>query len=145
MCFSFDRAGYLLHFVQAFSSCSRRGLLFIAVPWLLIAMASRCRATRAPGAKGCVGCGTQAPSLQHTGLVALQHVESFWTRDRTCVPCIGRQILNHWTTRGVPIFHCLKYLIPFSLAYRISTEKSADSLIKIQKSESESEIEVARL
>ena len=22
------------------------------------------------------------------------HVGSFWTRDQTCVPCIGRQILN---------------------------------------------------
>ena len=25
------------------------------------------------------------------------------TRDQTCVPCIGRQILYHWTTREVPI------------------------------------------
>ena len=24
---------------------------------------------------------------------------SSWTRDRTCVPCTGRQILNPWTTR----------------------------------------------
>ena len=24
------------------------------------------------------------------------------TRDQTCVTCIGRQILNHWTTREVP-------------------------------------------
>ena len=24
------------------------------------------------------------------------------TRDQTCIPCIGRQILNHWTTREVP-------------------------------------------
>ena len=24
------------------------------------------------------------------------------TRDQTCVPCIGRQILNHWTSRDVP-------------------------------------------
>ena len=24
------------------------------------------------------------------------------TRDRTCIPCIGRLILNHWTTREVP-------------------------------------------
>ena len=27
---------------------------------------------------------------------------SSWTRDRTRVPCIGRQILNHCTTREVP-------------------------------------------
>ena len=25
------------------------------------------------------------------------------TRDRTRVPCIGRRILNHWTTREVPL------------------------------------------
>ena len=24
------------------------------------------------------------------------------TRDQTCVPCIGREILNHWTTKEVP-------------------------------------------
>ena len=35
------------------------------------------------------------------GLVALRHVEFSQTRDQTCVPCIGRQILNHWTTREV--------------------------------------------
>ena len=27
------------------------------------------------------------------------HVGSSWPRDRTHVPCIGSQILNHWTTR----------------------------------------------
>ena len=25
------------------------------------------------------------------------------TRARTCLPCIGRRILNHWTTREVPV------------------------------------------
>ena len=38
-----------------------------------------------------------------TGLAALQHVESSWTRDRTRVPCIGRQILNHWTSQENPL------------------------------------------
>ena len=40
------------------------------------------------------------------GLIAPQHVGSSWTKDRTCVPCIGRRILNHWTTREAlsPIF-----------------------------------------
>ena len=28
---------------------------------------------------------------------------SFATREWTCVPCITRWILNHWTSRGVPI------------------------------------------
>ena len=32
------------------------------------------------------------------GLVALQYVGSFQTSDGNHVPCIGRQILNHWTT-----------------------------------------------
>ena len=33
--------------------------------------------------------------VTHTGLVALWHVGSSWIRDRTCVSCIGRQILIH--------------------------------------------------
>ena len=37
------------------------------------------------------------------GLVVLQHILSSRTRDRTHVPCVGRWILTHWTTREVPI------------------------------------------
>ena len=33
------------------------------------------------------------------GLAALWHVGSPQTKDGTSVPCITRQILNHWTTR----------------------------------------------
>ena len=33
------------------------------------------------------------------GLAALRHVRSFQTRDWTHIPCIVRQILNHWTTK----------------------------------------------
>ena len=40
--------------------------------------------------------------LQHPGLVAVRHVESSWIRDRTHVPCIGRQILMHCSSREVP-------------------------------------------
>ena len=40
------------------------------------------------------------------GLYSVGSVVVAWglsyPRDRTCVPCIGRQILNHWTTRKVP-------------------------------------------
>ena len=36
------------------------------------------------------------------GSVAAQHVGSSWTRGRTCVPCIGKQTLNPWTTREDP-------------------------------------------
>ena len=34
------------------------------------------------------------------------------TRDRTCIPCIARQILNHWTTKEGPIVILLKSKIP---------------------------------
>ena len=40
--------------------------------------------------------------LRHTGLVAPWHVGSSWTRSQTCVPCIGRWILNHCATREAP-------------------------------------------
>ena len=62
-------------------------------------------------------CGTWAP--EHVGSVVAAHRLSscgtrvqmpcgMWyltspTRDWTCVPCIGRRILNHWTTREVPV------------------------------------------
>ena len=38
-----------------------------------------------------------------TGPVAPRHVGSSQTRARTCVPCISRQILNHWRHQGSPI------------------------------------------
>ena len=41
--------------------------------------------------------------MWHTGLVALWHVGSSQTRARTCVPCIGRRILNHSAIREVPM------------------------------------------
>ena len=51
-----------------------------------------------------------------TGLVALRHVGSSQTRARTCVPCIGRRILNHRATREAPdaifisfVFLCFVY------------------------------------
>ena len=29
------------------------------------------------------------------------------TRDKTCIPCIARQTLNHWTTKEAPGVHLL--------------------------------------
>ena len=43
----------------------------------------------------------QARQLWCTALVASQHVGSSQTRGQTHVPCIGRQILIHQTTREV--------------------------------------------
>ena len=39
----------------------------------------------------------------HTGLVAWWRVGSSPTRGRTCVPCIGGRVLNHRSTREVPV------------------------------------------
>ena len=47
-------------------------------------------------------CSTRAQQLLCTGLVAPWHVGSSRTRDRTPVPFIGRQILNHCATREDP-------------------------------------------
>ena len=41
------------------------------------------------------GSRAQAQQLWGMGLVAPWHVESSWIRDRTCVSCIGRQVLYH--------------------------------------------------
>ena len=47
-------------------------------------------------ARGIFPCSAQAQ------LLCSMWDPSSPTRDRTCIPCIGRQILNHWTTREVP-------------------------------------------
>ena len=65
------------------------------------------RGARASHHRGLSCCGAQAPDVQAqqlwlTGLVALRHMGSSQTRARTCVPCIGRQILNHCATREAP-------------------------------------------
>ena len=61
--------------------------------------------------RGGFSCGAQALGAWASGvsacLVALRHVGSSWTRDRTSVPCIARWILNHWTT-GEPWHSCFK-------------------------------------
>ena len=57
------------------------------------------------------GRGLYSPGLivvAH-GLVVLQHVGSSQTRNRTCVPCIGRWILIHCIHQGRPM-GCLKML-----------------------------------
>ena len=66
------------------------------------------RGVRASHYRGLSCCRAQAPDAQAqqlwlTGLVALRHVGSSQTRARTCVPCIGRQILNHCATREAPV------------------------------------------
>ena len=48
-----------------------------------------------------MGSRAWAQQLRCIGVAPLWHVESFQTRDQTCVPCTGREILNPWTTREV--------------------------------------------
>ena len=48
------------------------------------------------------------------GLAAPRHVGSTWTRARTCVPCIGRRILNHCATRETHLFLSLKHSFIYS-------------------------------
>ena len=57
-------------------------------------------------------CGFQ--QLQLAGLVAPWHVGFSRTRNQTCVPCNGRQILIHCTTREVHLETTLeKRIIPW--------------------------------
>ena len=58
-----------------------------------------------------MGSGVQGlQQLWCVALVALQQMESSQTRDRTWIPCIGRRILNHWTTREVLVSGVFCYL-----------------------------------
>ena len=47
------------------------------------------------------GSRAQAQQLRCTGFIASWHVETFQTRDQPHVPCTGRRILIHCTTREV--------------------------------------------
>ena len=72
--------------------------------------------------------------MQRSGLVAPPPSPHKWdfsslTRARTHIPCIGRQILNHWTTREVPGIVdkdsvntceiCQKAVLPFHLGHSV--------------------------
>ena len=92
--------------MRAFSSRGKWGLLFLAVRGLLIAVVPLV----AEHGLYCqlqwlqlVSSRAQA-QLWSVDLVAPWHVRSSGTRDETGVPCIARQILNHWTTREAPLF-----------------------------------------
>ena len=52
-----------------------------------------------PSGAGALALELRAQQLWHTGSAALWHVGLFRTRDRTCVSCVGRQVLNHRATR----------------------------------------------
>ena len=73
--------------LQALSSCGKQGRVLIEL------QVSHC------GDFSC--CGAQTQQLWCMGIIALWPVGSSQTRNRTLVPCLGRQIINHWTTGEV--------------------------------------------
>ena len=115
--FFFDFINFLIYFWLHWVFVAMRGLSLVAASggyfslqcvgfslrWLLLlwSMGFRC--------VGFSSCGSRVPEVRLSscvsGLVAPRHVGSSRTRARTRVPCIGRQILNHWTTREVPVPH----------------------------------------
>ena len=87
----------LLNYFHLF--IGRCWVLLAAFLWLQWAGSTPHCGAEAEGPRGPSICSSRA--LEHRlswrlGLVALRHVGSSWTRDQTHVPCIARQILNHW-------------------------------------------------
>ena len=89
-----------LSLVVVSGGCSSLRCLRFSLQWLLLLQSIGSRV------RGLSSCGSRA--LEHKlssfgawGLVAPRHMESFWTRDGTCVPCLGRQILIHRANRVV--------------------------------------------
>ena len=82
---------------------ARCGLLTAVAPLL------RSMGSKQPGFSG---RSTRAQRLWAAGLVAPWCVGSFWTRDQTHVPCTGRWIPNHRTTREVLKTFKEKFLFP---------------------------------
>ena len=94
-----------LSLVAASRGCSSLQCAGFSLPWLLLLQST---GSRHAGFSSCgtwaqqlllAGSRAQAQQLWRTGLVAPRHVGSSLTRARTRVPCIGRWILNHCTTR----------------------------------------------
>ena len=108
--------------------CSEWGLLFVAILQLLFSVASLAAEHRLRGAqtavvaaRGLSSSGSQA--LEHRlnscgalvagSLVALRHVWSSQIRNQTCVSCISRRILYHWTTREAPLLFIFNLFMSF--------------------------------
>ena len=85
-------------FAWAFSSCSERGLLSVAVRGLLVAVASLVVENK-HYTLGFQKLQPTGSAVWRTGLAAPRHAGSSRTWDWTCVPCTGRRILYYWATR----------------------------------------------
>ena len=112
---------YFIYFWLRWVFVAARGLSLVAVSggysslrcagfslrWLLLL---RSTGSRRAGFSSCgtwaqqlwlEGSRAKAQQLWRTGFIAPQHVGSSRARARTRVPCVGRRILNHCTTREV--------------------------------------------
>ena len=96
---------------RAFSSCGEQGLLSSCGTCASSCVGFLCCRAQAPGAwpsmAACVGLGShsaQPPECGHSSHgVWAPSLHGMWDfsshpRGQTCVPCIGRRIVNHWTT-----------------------------------------------
>ena len=80
-------------YAWAFSSWGEQGLHSSCGAWASHGSGLSCCRARVRGLQW----------LRPMGLVVPRHVESSWTRNRTCVPCASRWTPNHWTIRDVPM------------------------------------------
>ena len=91
--------------VHSKSSTTAPSLLTLLLCWVFLAACGLSLVAVRGGTLRCsvwASCCSQAQQLWPTGFVAQQHVGSSQTRDWSCIPCIGRQIPVHSTTREVP-------------------------------------------
>ena len=81
--------------------------------------------------------GTWASVVVNQGLSCSKACGSSETRGWNRVPCTGRQMLNHWTTREVPINCNLNLFFLLTFAWDYTTEVSESGFkpvtVRIQK------------
>ena len=94
------------HCCAGFSSCAERGGPFTEVCGLLAVASLTQHRLEGAGAEAVAcrlaGSRAQARVWWCSGLAALRHAGSSQPRDRTGIPRMARQVLNHWAARGAP-------------------------------------------
>ena len=108
--------------VWAFSSCGEGGYSLFQCSvfsswWLLLLQSGVSKLVSFSS------CGTWSQYLHLTCLVASQHVGSSQTRDQTHDPCIGRWILNPWTTREALLIYFGEDLVRLTLIIQVNKEE----------------------
>ena len=88
-----------------------------------------CWGTRALGHTNFTNCWIQASSSGTGGLVVLWYVGSSWTRNQTGVPCIVKQIHDHWTTREAKKINSFLKTRTFRLSSSLEMSRTGSSLV----------------